>query len=163
MWGECLVCLLVVLGGFWVFGTKRPCLATRGCILVSWCLSSLQWMSSGKPCYGSFKILEPCNDLLLSSSSSSGLWSYVLMFKSLQCKIQCLSSNSWGRWIQRKMPNSASAGRCGMRDTLHSVDSAVTAVTFSRGVEWSAGGSNALMTKMLARGHMKDFTWLWWA
>ena len=31
------------------------------------------------------------------------------------------------------MSNSAGAGHCGMRDVLRSVDSAVTAVTVSRG------------------------------
>lgn len=43
---------------------------------------------------------------------------------------------------------------------LHAVDSAVAAVTFSRGAGWSGGSRDVLMTKMLARGHFKDFTWL---
>lgn len=71
----------------------------------------------------------------------------MLVLELLQSKIRCLSSNSGGRWIWRKMPNSAGAGHCGMRDMLHSVDSAVTAVTFSRGAGSSASSSNALMTK----------------
>lgn len=51
-----------------------------------------------------------------------------------------------------------SAGHCGMRDMLYSVDSAMAAVTCSSGAGLSDSGSNALMTKMLDGGHVKDFT-----
>lgn len=53
-----------------------------------------------------------------------------------------------------------SAVDCGTGDMLHAVSSAVAAVTFSRGAGWSGGSRGVLMTKMLARGHFKVFTWL---